>query len=256
MIPRISYRVFKVFHRNFIVFKKNWISNITFNFIEPLLYLWALGYGLGVFVEKIDGMPYLNWLAPGLTASSAMWASSFECTYDSYMRMSYQRIYHAIIATPVNLEEVILGEMIFGTFKSLLYGSVFMVVLFFLGLVSSPWALLVPLVLVLAGLAISEMAISWTGIVPNIDSFNFFFTLVITPMFLISGVFFPVNDLSIYIKAIAWLTPLYHSVEIIRALVLDMVKPQLFYHVLWLLSFIILFYKIPIMLMHRRLIDK
>lgn len=254
-IAHISYRTWRVFQRNFIVFKKTWLANIMFNFIEPLLYLGALGFGLGVFVKDIDGLPYINWVAPGLIASSAMWATASECTYDSFMRMKFQKTYHAIIATPINLDEVIVGEMLFGTFKSVLYGGVIMLVLLALGLIPSLWALLVLPVLVLAGLAIAEMAITWTGLVPNMESFSYFFTLIITPMFLFSGVFFPLEGLPAFVQALAWFMPLYHVVELTRSLVLGRVNSDLLYHVLWLVAFIVLIFKLPLYLMRRRLID-
>jgi len=252
---RISHRVWHVFMRNFTVFKKTWLANVMFNFIEPLLYLGAMGFGLGVFVEDIDGLPYINWMAPGLIETSAMWAAALECTYDSYTRMSYQKTYHAIIATPINLEEVVVGEMLFGTFKSLLYGIIIIIVISILGLVPSPWVLLVLPVLVLEGLAVTELSITWTGLVPNVDAFGFFFTRVITPMFLFSGVFFPLDGLPVLVQVIAWFMPLYHVVELTRNLTLGTVGPSLFYDVLWLVVFITALSKLPLFLMRRRLID-
>lgn len=252
---KISHRAWLVFRRNFTVFKKTWLANIMFNFVEPLLYLGAMGFGLGVFVEDIEGLPYLNWLAPGLIASSAMWATALECTYDSYIRMSYQKTFHAMVATPINLEEVVVGEMLFGTFKSILYGGIILVVLLLLGLVPSPWAVLVLPVLVLAGLPIAELAITWTGLVPNIDGFSYFFSLIITPMFLFSGVFSPLDGLPALVQVIAWFMPLYHAVELIRSLVLGWVDKSLLSHVLWLVAFTGLVFKLPIFLMRRRLID-
>jgi len=252
---RISHRVWHVFIRNFTVFKKTWLANVMFNFIEPLLYLGAMGFGLGVFVEDIDGLPYINWMAPGLIATSAMWAAALECTYDSYMRMNYQKTYHAIIATPVNLEEVVVGEILFGTFKSLLYGIIIIIVISALGLVPSPWVLLVLPVLALEGLAVTELSITWTGLVPGVDAFGFFFTLVITPMFLFSGVFFPLDGLPVLVQVIAWFMPLYHVVELTRSLTLGTVGPSLLYDVLWLVVFITVIFKLPLYLMRRRLID-
>jgi lipooligosaccharide transport system permease protein len=252
---KISHRVWRVFMRNLTVFKKNWLANVMFNFIEPLLYLGAMGFGLGVFVEDIDGLPYINWMAPGLIATSAMWAAALECTYDSYMRMSYQKTYHAIIATPVSLEEVVVGEMLFGTFKSLLYGLIIIIVISALGLVPSLWVLLVPPVLILEGLAVAGLSITWTGIVSDVDAFGFFFTLVVTPMFLFSGVFFPLDALPALVQIIAWFMPLYHVVELTRSLTLGEVEPSLVYNVLWLVVFIAILFKIPLYLMRRRLID-
>ncbi len=245
---------FKVFMRNLYVFKKTWTTNLAFNIVEPLLYLAALGAGLGMMVEDIEGMSYTQFIAPGIVATSAMWAAAAECSYDSFVRMHYQKIYHAIVATPINLEEVVVGELFYGTFKSLLSGTVIVVVIALLGLVPSYWALLIPFVLVLNGLVFSQVAMIWTGIVPKIDNFAYFFTLIITPMFLFSGIFFPLDVLPPVIQQLAWFLPLYHIVFLLRSLTLGMVGTDLIYNFLWLIVFILVTFPLPQLLMHRRLI--
>lgn len=249
----ISYRAWRVFWRNFVVFRKTWLTNIMFNFLEPLLYLAAMGYGMGHYIPAIQGMSYPQFLAPGLVASSAMWATASECTYDSFVRMKFQKTYHAIVATPVSLEEVVVGEMLFGTFKSVLYGTVILVVIFLVGLVQSPAALLVPAVLVLCGLVYAELGMIWTGLVPKIDTFSYFFTLIITPMFLFSGIFFPLDALPAFIQRLAWLIPLYHVVELIRSLVMGNLSAVLLVHIAWLMVFMAIFFYPPIYLLRRRL---
>ncbi|GFN24046.1 ABC transporter permease [Thermanaeromonas sp. C210] len=254
MSPQLSRRTWKVFWRNFIVFRKTWLANIMFNFVEPLLYLGAMGWGLGSYIPAIQGMSYLQFLAPGLIASSAMWATASECTYDSFVRMRYQKIYYALAVTPLSIEEIVLGEMLFGAFKGLLYGSVILLVIFVLGLVPSPWALLIPPVLVLCGLAFAELSMIWTGLVPKIDTFSYYFTLIITPMFLFSGIFFPLGDLPPLAQQLAWFLPLYHVVELLRALTLGHIGGHLWLHVVWLLAFIALFLYPPIHLLRQRLV--
>lgn len=254
-----AYKFFNIFalrvlRRNLIVFSKTWRTNIAFNFIEPLLYLGAMGWGLGSFVGKINGMSYMQFIAPGMIASSAMWAASSECTYESYVRMHYQKIFHAIVATPVYLEEVVVGELLTGVFKSTLYGSVILLVITLLGLVPSAWALLIPLVLVLCGFVFAELGMIWTGLVPKIDSFSYFFTLVITPMFLFSGVFFPIEALPAAAQTAAWFLPLYHIVVLLRSLVLGLISPGLLIHVLWLIILIIVLFPLPQRFMRHRLI--
>ncbi len=244
----------KVFTRNLIVFKKTWGTSIAFNFIEPLLYLAALGAGLGMLIEDIEGMSYTLFIAPGIVATSAMWASAAECSYDSFVRMHFQKIYHAIVATPINLREVVVGELLYGTFKSLLSGTVIMGVITALGLVTSPWAFLAPFVLVLNGLVFSQIAMIWTGIVPKIDNFAYFFTLIITPMFLFSEVFFPLDVLPQIVQQIAWFLPLYHVVVLLRSLTTGMISIDLIYHTLWLVIFILIIFPLPQILMRHRLI--
>lgn len=252
--PRLTGLVWRVFWRNLTVFRKNWKANIMFNFIEPILYLAAMGYGLGSYVRDVGGVPYISFLAPGLVASSAMWATAAECTYDSFTRLHYQKVYHAIIATPVSVEEVVAGEMLYGVFKSVLYGSVILVVLLCFNLVRSPWVLGVPAVLALSGLVFAEMALIWTSFTPRVETFNYFFTLIITPMFLFGGIFFPVEGLPAAVQTLSWFTPLYHAATLTRALVLGQGASGLWVHVLWLAVVGAVFFKPPIYLMRRRLI--
>ncbi|MCR3921535.1 MAG: ABC transporter permease [Firmicutes bacterium] len=244
----------RVFARNMAVFKKTYKANIAFNFFEPLLYLAAMGMGLGAFVGSINGISYVQFIAPGMIASSAMWAASSECTYDSFVRMKMEKIYHAIVVTPINLHEVIAGELFTGTLKSVLYGSVILLVITGLGLVTSFYALLVPFVLLLCGIIFSELGMIWTGLVAKIDSFSYFFTLIITPMYLFSGVFFPIEALPDIVQTVAWFLPLYHVVTVLRSLVLGLISPALFGHILWLLCFAILIFPLPLLLIHKRFI--
>jgi lipooligosaccharide transport system permease protein len=245
---------FRVFRRNLTVFTKTWKTNIFFNFFEPLLYLAAMGWGLGSFVGEINGLSYIQFIAPGMIASSAMWSSSSECTYDSYVRLHYQKTYHAIVATPVQIDEVVVGDMLTGVFKSVLYGSVILLVITLLGLVPSLWALAVPLVLVLCGFVFAELGMVWTGLVPGIDSFSYFFTILITPMFLFSGVFFPLEALPETVRILAWFLPLYHIVILLRSLVLGVVTPALLLHAAWLIVFIVALFPLPLYLMRRRMV--
>ncbi|MGB9886325.1 MAG: ABC transporter permease [Moorellales bacterium] len=253
--PRLSGLVWTVCYRHLVVFKKNWKSNLMFNFVEPLLYLAAMGYGLGSYVRNLEGWSYLQFVAPGLVASSAMWATAAECTYDSFVRLHYQKVYEAIMATPVSVEELIAAEMVYGAFKSVLYGSVIILVLLALKLVLSPWVLLVPVVLALAGLIFAELSMIWTSFAPRIETFNYFFTLVITPMFLFGGVFFPVEGLPALVRSLSWFTPLYHSATLVRALVLGTVNATaLWTHLLWLAVVAGLLFNPPVRLMRSRLV--
>jgi len=250
----ISHRTWKVFWRNFVVFRKTWLANIMFNFVEPLLYLGAMGLGLGAYVPSIEGLSYLQFIAPGIIASSAMWATASECTYDSFTRMHYQKIYHALIVTPISLEEIVLGELLFGTFKGVLYGTVILLVETALGLILSPLSLFIPLVLALSCFTFAELSMIWTGLVPKIDTFSYYFTLVITPMFLFSGIFFPIQGMPSFARGLAFFSPLYHTVELIRSLTLGQVPTTLWLHILWLIVFSVLLFYPPIYLLKQRLL--
>lgn len=247
--------VFKVFRRNLKVFLKTWKANIMFNFLEPVLYLWALGFGLGVYVEEIQGLPYINFLAPGLVASSAMFSTAYEMTYDSFTRMSFHKTFHAMVATPVSMDDVVMGEMIYGTFKGVLYGLVFLLVNYLFGLVKSPLALFVPIPLILMALTFSIFSLIWTSMAPNYDAFGYFFTIIISPMFLFSGIFFPVENLPGALHILAWLTPLYHAVVVIRGLVLGTFHLSELWHLGVLVGLIILLIRVPLVMVKNRLIQ-
>ena len=254
--PDISWPlVGRVFYRNFKVFRKTWKTNIMFHFIEPVLYLWAMGFGLGVYVTDIQGLPYIQFLAAGLVASSTMFAVSYEMTYDSFTRMNYHKTFHAMVATPVSMDDVVMGEMIFGTFKGLLYGGVFFSVTLLFGLVQSPFALLLPVPLILLALTFSVLSLIWTSVAPSYDSFGYFFTLFISPMFLFSGVFFPVESLPAGVRYVAWATPLFHAVEVVRPLILGKLTTAMLVHLGVLTAFALLPLRVPLVMVKNRLIN-
>jgi len=250
----ISPLVWKVFRRHLIVFSRNWKVNISFNFFEPLLYLAALGIGLGAYVHPIEGVPYLNYLAPGLIASSAVFATAYECTYGTFIRMEFQKTFHAMVATPVSMDDVIAGEILYGVFKSILYSLVILAVIFALGLVKSPWTLFIPCVMFVGGTLFAILSIIWTGLVPNIESFNYYFSLVMTPLFLFSGVFFPLTGMNIIIQKIIWISPLYHLVNITRGLILGRVGISLVWDLIWMAAAVLILLPVPFYLMRKLMI--
>ena len=246
--------ILRIFARHLAVFKKIWFTNVMFNFIEPLLYLTAMGYGLGSFVRDIDGLSYIQYIAPGMVASSAMFAASFECTYGSFVRLHYQKTFHAMLAGPVTVRDIVAGDILYGTCKSMLFGLVILTVITALGQVQSWWALLIPLFLAIPGLAFSLLAICYTGLIENIDKFNYYITLFLTPAYLFSGVFFPIHSMPGWAQAVAWFNPIYHSVEVCRALVLGNSNPGLLVHAGVLVLLAVLLMPLAVKLMTKRLI--
>ena len=254
-LPRLSHRVWKVWMRDRDVFMKTYKANFLPPLLEPILYLLALGFGLGGFVQTINGVPYIQFIAPALVSISTMFSSFFECTYGSFVRMYYQKTFDAIIATPVSLEEVIAGELLWGATKSLINSSIVLCVIAAFGLLSSPLFVLVPLISFLAGLSFSAIAMCFTAFSPNIDAFNYPSFLFITPMFLISGTFFPLSALPQTIQIISQLFfPLTHIVALNRALTLGKLEPNLLLNPAWLLVVTPVFFVLSINLMKKRLI--
>lgn len=211
-------KAFRVWQRNLTVYTKLYKSSLALNFVEPVLYLAALGLGLGAFVKEINGVPYIKFIAPGIIASSSMFAATYECTYGTYVKMVFQKTFDAILATPVNLDDLIAGELLWGSTKSVLYGTTIIFVISLFGLVDSFMIVgAIPLLFV-SGLIFAEMSMICTALVPGIDTFNYYYTLIMTPMFLFSGIFFPIDTLPPVVAKIAFFTPLYHLVNICRAL--------------------------------------
>jgi len=135
-------KAFRVWQRQFTVYTKLYKSSLALNFAEPVLYLVALGLGLGAFVGEINGVPYMKFIAPGIVASSAMFAAAYECTYGTYVRMTYQKTFDAILATPVNIDDLVAGELLWGASKSALYGTIIIIVISLFGLVDSAYIIL------------------------------------------------------------------------------------------------------------------
>ena len=253
---------FRVWQRNATIFRKYWKTILLPNLFEPLLYLVALGLGLGAFIREggINGLTYTQYIAPGLLASNAMFAASFESTFNTFIRLKIGRIYDAIVTTPVNAEDIVIGEYLWAGTRSALYGTAFLGVLVALGLVfetpliTSPWALLIPPVLLVIGVMFSVMGTLFTSLISSLDFYAYYFTLVVTPMFLFSGIFFPIEDFPAPVPQIAWFTPLYHAVNLCRSLAIGP-APGTLVDVAWILVFTAALALLPIHFMRKRLIS-
>jgi lipooligosaccharide transport system permease protein len=246
-------RAFRVWQRHAKVYTKLYKSSIALNFVEPVLYLAALGLGLGAFVKEIQGVPYIDFIAPGIIASSSMFAATYECSYGTFVRMTFKKTFDAILATPVNVDDLIAGELIWGATKSMLYGTIIMIVISLFGLVGSPLLLVVVPLLFVSGLIFAEISLMFVAIVPGIDSFNYFYTLLMTPMFLFSGIFFPIDTLPPLVSKIAFFTPLYHLVNICRSFASG--KPfAALWDIIWIVVVVAILAPYAFRLMRRRLI--
>jgi lipooligosaccharide transport system permease protein len=208
----------RVWQRDARNFSKLWRGALLPTFLDPLFYLFAMGFGLGTYLATIQGIPYKNFIAPGLIASAAMWSAVFETTYNIYIKMNENRLYDALVATPVEVPDLVTGEIAWSATRSLVYGSSFLVVITAFGLVDSWWALLIPFFLLLGGACFGVIGMWFTALVPKIDLYSYFFTLFVTPMFLFSGIFFPLDKLPHGLEIVAWFTPLYHLVNLMRGL--------------------------------------
>ena len=244
----------RVAARNARVFSKLWKGSLLPQFLDPLFYLVALGFGLGTYIASINGVPYKEFIAPGLIASAAMWSASFECTYNVYLRMNETKLYDAILATPIEVPDLVAGDLAWSSLRAAVYGTVFLSVVTAFGLIESWWALAIPPLVVLGGLAFSTIAYTFTALIPRIDLYSYFFTLGITPMFLFSGIFFPFDRLPTVAEVIAWFTPLYHLVAITRALATGSVGLDVVLHAVVLVAISVALFAVPVRALRRRLV--
>lgn len=251
----ITARVRSVWQRNWDAFLRTYRVNFIPPFVEPVLYLLALGFGLGTYIEAVDGIPYPVFIAPALVSISVMYSAFFECTYSSFVRMYYQKTFDAIIATPVSIDEVIAGEMLWGATRGMIYATLMLPVLLLFGVVAMPSSLLLIPFAYLAGLLFASIAMCFTAITPSIDALNYPSFLFITPMFLFSGTFFPLDLLPQPIQYFALAAlPLTHIVAVNRAITLAAFSPANLFSLAWIAAATVFFFVLAIRLMRRRLI--
>ncbi len=243
-----------VWLRNARVFSKLWKGALWPQFLDPLFYLVALGFGLGTYVASVNGIPYEDFIGPGLIASAAMWAASFETTYNVYLRMNETRLYDNILATPVEVQDLVAGDLAWSSSRAALYGTSFLIIVTAFGLVSSPWAIVIPLFVFVGGLCFSVIGYTFTALIPKIDLYSYFFTLFITPMFLFSGIFFPFDQLPGWAEVVAWFTPLYHLVEITRGLATGPDALSILGNTAWLAVVSALLFTIPVRALRAKLV--
>jgi lipooligosaccharide transport system permease protein len=246
-------RAFRVWQRHWLVYTKLYRTSFALNFAEPALYLVAMGLGLGSFVRDIHGQSYIKFIAPGIVASSSVFAAVYECTYGTYIRMTFQKTFDAILATPVSLDDLVLGELLWGATKSVIFGITITIVIALFGLVDSPLIVCVIPFVFLGGLIFAELSLIFCAIVPGIDFFSYFYTLFMTPLFLFSGIFFPLDSMPRVVADLAFFTPLYHLVNICRAFSSGTVTDALG-GIVWIVVVTALLAPLPFKLMRKRVI--
>jgi len=249
-------RAIRVWQRDFQVWSKYSFVSLISNLGEPILYILAIGYGLGHYVGKIAGVPYLMFLAPAVLASAVMNSASFETTFSSYTRMSVQKTFDGIIVTPVSVEEVIAGEIFWAASKSLLTGTSMFIILLLFGLVKDPWfAFIVFPIIILTGFLFASLGMLVTSLAKSYDFFAYYFTLFLGPMFFFSGTFFPLSQLPLWAVKLAWFLPLTHSVRLIRSILFAEFPPILWGDILWLMGVSAIVFIFAIKRMKKRLIS-
>ncbi len=207
-----------VWRRNASMYARTWKLNLLPNFFEPVFYLMAIGVGVGAYIDQMGGMSYVEFLAPGLICVAAMNGASFEVTYNIYVRMEFENVYDAMLTTPCQPTDVLAGEILWAVTRATIYGGTFYLVVALYGLAPLPGSLLALFVVPLTGLLFAMIGVASTLRVPTMDFFSFYFTLFLTPLFLFSDVFFPIEErLGGAWLIVAEALPLLHPVRLARA---------------------------------------
>jgi lipooligosaccharide transport system permease protein len=206
-----------VWRRNATMYRRTWKLNLLPNFFEPVFYLSAIGIGVGAYIQEMGGTSYAQFLAPGLVCVAAMNGASFEVTYNVFVRMNLEKAYDAMLTAPLEPDDVLAGEVLWALTRVLIYGGAFYLATVLFGYAPLPRSLLVVPVIPLAGLLFASLGIAFSLQIRSLDLFSFYFTLFLTPLFLFSDVFFPLDErLSGAWLVAAELLPLLHPVRLAR----------------------------------------
>lgn len=252
----LSYRIAYVFLRNLYSYKRFVLPTFLVSLVEPLFYLVTFGIGMGAYMGAFGGRPYLDFLVPGVLASTAMMSASFECLYGTYIKIVHERVYDSLVATPVSADDAVAGDIAWGSFRGLISGGLMMIVALIMGVApAAPWRALVLVVfMVFVGILFGSLAMIVTSISPSFDFFSYYTELVVTPMLFFSGVFFPLDNFPAWMKVLAQFLPLTHAVKISRALFTGAAASGLGWSLLLLAAMGAAAFTVSIRMMRKRLI--
>jgi lipooligosaccharide transport system permease protein len=244
----------RYWHRNTLVFRRIWLLGLMAWFAEPVIYLVAMGLGLGRYLESVQGIQYIDFIAPGLLAVSTMFGATFSVTWDAWFKMERTGVYHAAASTPLSLEDVALGEIFWGATRATIYGSAFAVVATAFGVFQSWWGLLAIPAIALVGIVFATLGLMYAYWIRRVDYLAYYWTLFITPMFMFAGVFFPLERLPDWVRTMAWFMPLHHAANLMRALMTRGDPAAAFGSALWLAVVAAIFLLVPSLMLKRRLV--
>lgn len=247
----------RVVEHNARTYRRTWRSALP-SFVSPFMYLAAMGLGLGSLIDRqsggVDGVSYITFLAPGLLAATAMQLGTVLGAWPIMARIRWDRIYLSMLASPLGIDQVLLGELTWMALRLLLTSAVFLLAMVVFGTVHTPVALLAVPAGVLTGLAFAAPVAALTPVLPNESGYNLVFRLGITPLFLLGGAFFPVERLPLPLQVVAWATPLFHGVSLSRDAGLGRLGPgTAALHVAVLLAFIVAGYLVARVTFRRQL---
>ncbi|WP_076593051.1 ABC transporter permease [Herminiimonas arsenitoxidans] len=254
-LPTFSLRAFPVWQRNFLVWKKLAGASVLGNIADPLITLVAFGYGLGSLLTHVNGIPYIQYLASGSICMSIMMAASFEALYSAFSRMHVQKTWEALLNAPLSLDDVVLAEMLWAATKALISGVAILCVIFALGIGLHWHTILVVPLLFLIGMMFASLGLVINALAKGYDFFTYYFTLVLTPMIFLSGVYYPIAQLPSWLQVISSILPLGAAVNLVRPLILGTWPPTPVLDIGILLIYCVAGFYVAIVLTRKRLLN-
>ena len=215
--PAFHRRIMSVWYRHMLVYTRNLFSNGLPPFLEPLIFLAGVGLGLGKYIVSMEGMPYIQFLASGLLVTSSMYTAAFECTYGTFIRLEFDKVYDGMLGAPITADDLIIGEILWAGSKGFFFSLAVLIIVFIFGVIPVGLSLLAPFIGFITGILFATISLLVTSFVKNINHFNFYMTGILSPMFFFSGVVFPVKSLPEFLRPFAEVMPLTHVVRLVRA---------------------------------------
>lgn len=245
----------KVWRRNAQVFITLWKFNIFPSLAEPLLFIFVFGLGIGSYIDTMDGVPYIEFVAAGIIGTTAIMQATFECTYGSYFRMKMQNTFEGIISTPISAQEVSLAEISWGATRGLVNAVLVLLVLLVMGVLHRWQVIFVPLIMFTAAFNFASIGVFVTSRVAQMEYFHFYFAGFILPAQFLCGTFFPIARFPDAVQVVAWIIPLSSFVDIARSLMLGRYDIYLLPEAAWAIASTLLFAELAVRGMHRRLVE-
>jgi lipooligosaccharide transport system permease protein len=244
-----------VMSRDVAIFGRYWKATTFSSIVQPTIYLLAFGLGFGTLVKTIGHVKTIEYVGTGTVATAVLFSSAFPGMFNTFIRWQFQRTYDAMLAAPVDVEELITAEVLWISLRAGVYGVAPILVAFAFGLEPEWGMLLVPLIGFLTGFGFAAFGVTVAAVAKTIDNFNYITSAVLTPMFLVAGTFFPVSSLPEGIRQVAQVNPLYHCVQLVRDASLGTLGTADLGHAAVLLAFAVIMWRLAIWQLGKRLID-
>lgn len=254
--PNLTQRLYSVWFRHFRVYTRYFLSNGLPPFLDPLFFLMGVGLGLGSYItQSMEGLGYIQFLGMGLLMTSAMFTASFECTWGTFIRMEFEKVYDGMLAAPITAENLIVGEMLWAGTKGFFFSFAVLSVLSLCQVLSFSQCLLAPVFGFLTGLMFATLGLLVTSYIKTINHFSFYFTGIISPMFFFCGVVFPISSLPEYLRPIVEALPLTHTVRLVRTSCSSTYSSMAMWDLLYIFAFITIIGAIATKRLKKRLIS-